>query len=546
LTNTNSNECAAGDCFSEHWSSMAPYSTGEVHVQYIEDKDAGGYPQTEGTLTENPVMYVSYPCFTPDPFCNVSYSPTSIGYPTFIAPSGGVDCTGPSTRTINLEVTNAGNQDTPYSVTFGDSWLSAVGGDPTSGTLLAGCGATKNITVQLGPIGTEGIYHSTITINACSESYEIPVDLYVFCDFFLPENATISTACWSIGLWNVPRAGLAQASDLGNMYWFLEEISVMYDEGVVIGYDNDTTKTYFSCFDGSDDNVDMVALSTLTTTTEATYEYASGDWATPDTNICGTIEYYLPLLPSLCVLIEKVTISNCDNVSHTINIGEAMDWDIPDGSDGSINTGGYDASRKMLYQFGPGLGGPEDSYYGGASFCSAPVGGQITENDVWVYPNSGYDPAQIGGLMKRLTTFTVTDSVEDLNTFYVVKTGVALAPGQSVTFCKVKTSSLTGLGDLQTLIDDAKQWAIDNNLGCDGDCSSGPDCLAPGDANGSGGVDIDDVVYLIAYIFQGGPAPQNEICCGDANGSGGVDIDDVVYLIAYIFQGGPAPTYDGC
>jgi len=64
----------------------------------------------------------------------------------------------------------------------------------------------------------------------------------------------------------------------------------------------------------------------------------------------------------------------------------------------------------------------------------------------------------------------------------------------------------------------------------------------PGDANGSGAVDIDDVVYEITYIFGGGPPPTPEICCGDANGSGAVDIDDVVYLIAYIFGGGSAPV----
>jgi len=66
-----------------------------------------------------------------------------------------------------------------------------------------------------------------------------------------------------------------------------------------------------------------------------------------------------------------------------------------------------------------------------------------------------------------------------------------------------------------------------------------------GDADGSGGVDIDDVVYLIAYIFGGGPEPVPEVCLGDADGSGGVDIDDVVYLIAYIFNGGPEPI-DAC
>jgi len=61
-----------------------------------------------------------------------------------------------------------------------------------------------------------------------------------------------------------------------------------------------------------------------------------------------------------------------------------------------------------------------------------------------------------------------------------------------------------------------------------------------GDANVSGAVDIDDVVYLIAYIFSGGPEPV-PYESGDTNCSGGVDIDDVVYLISYIFSGGFAP-----
>jgi len=61
-----------------------------------------------------------------------------------------------------------------------------------------------------------------------------------------------------------------------------------------------------------------------------------------------------------------------------------------------------------------------------------------------------------------------------------------------------------------------------------------------GDADASGEVDIDDVVYLITYIFSGGPAPD-PLESGDTDCSGGVDIDDVVYLIAYIFSGGNAP-----
>jgi len=72
---------------------------------------------------------------------------------------------------------------------------------------------------------------------------------------------------------------------------------------------------------------------------------------------------------------------------------------------------------------------------------------------------------------------------------------------------------------------------------------AGPEPLPPyicGDTDASGAVDIDDVVYLIAYIFGGGPAPD-PLESGDADCSGGVDIDDVVYIIAYIFGGGNPP-----
>jgi len=64
--------------------------------------------------------------------------------------------------------------------------------------------------------------------------------------------------------------------------------------------------------------------------------------------------------------------------------------------------------------------------------------------------------------------------------------------------------------------------------------------FACGDADSSGDVDIDDVVYLIAYIFSAGtePVPYE---AGDADCSGAVDIDDVVYLIGYIFSSGYAP-----
>jgi hypothetical protein len=60
-----------------------------------------------------------------------------------------------------------------------------------------------------------------------------------------------------------------------------------------------------------------------------------------------------------------------------------------------------------------------------------------------------------------------------------------------------------------------------------------------GDASQDGSVDISDVVYLISYIFSGGPAPDRQ--ASDSNCDTTVDISDAVYLIAYIFAGGPEP-----
>jgi len=67
-----------------------------------------------------------------------------------------------------------------------------------------------------------------------------------------------------------------------------------------------------------------------------------------------------------------------------------------------------------------------------------------------------------------------------------------------------------------------------------------PDFIV-GDTNFSGGIDIDDVVYLIAFTFSGGPEPMPIAASGDANGDTEIDIDDITYILAYIFSGGPAP-----
>ena len=61
LTETPTPDCFAGDCDSDHWSTLADVVDDELHILFINDKDAGGIVQTEGAATENPVMYMTYP-----------------------------------------------------------------------------------------------------------------------------------------------------------------------------------------------------------------------------------------------------------------------------------------------------------------------------------------------------------------------------------------------------------------------------------------------------------------------------------------------------
>jgi hypothetical protein len=64
--------------------------------------------------------------------------------------------------------------------------------------------------------------------------------------------------------------------------------------------------------------------------------------------------------------------------------------------------------------------------------------------------------------------------------------------------------------------------------------------LLCGDANGDGNINVGDAVYLIFYIFKGGPAPQ-PIEAGDENCDYEVNVGDAVYLINYIFRNGDPP-----
>jgi hypothetical protein len=61
-----------------------------------------------------------------------------------------------------------------------------------------------------------------------------------------------------------------------------------------------------------------------------------------------------------------------------------------------------------------------------------------------------------------------------------------------------------------------------------------------GDTDGSGDLNVADVTYLVAFLFQGGPAPTPWEAA-DCDLSGEINVADLTYLVSYLFQAGPAP-----
>lgn len=61
-----------------------------------------------------------------------------------------------------------------------------------------------------------------------------------------------------------------------------------------------------------------------------------------------------------------------------------------------------------------------------------------------------------------------------------------------------------------------------------------------GDADGDGIANVSDAVYLVQWIFAGGPAPD-PLEAGDANADAVANITDAIVIVQYIFAAGPEP-----
>lgn len=54
-------------------------------------------------------------------------------------------------------------------------------------------------------------------------------------------------------------------------------------------------------------------------------------------------------------------------------------------------------------------------------------------------------------------------------------------------------------------------------------------------------IDMGDLLYLISYLYKGGPPPPDPFERGDVNNDCLIDLGDILYLTSYLYHGGPYP-----
>jgi hypothetical protein len=561
LTNTTTNNCAEPNCSSEHWGSAAKYVTDSLRIQYIKDLDAGGIVQTEGTWQNNPVMNMNVACFNMTLFRSLSAVPSGFLYPFHTVPTMNTDTT--------FQLTNSGNDNAAYTTsiayTTGSGWLSFLAGTGT-GSCPAGC--TNTFTVQMRATGpaTEGLYIADVSVNyndgTGPVSLVIPVELYNFTSFFLPQNAAIRTASVRLNVDQTSRS--ADQSTQNGMYNFADSTSYLFDGSLIIG--NAANNLSWLIFEGgtglpSGTNpfgpLYAVSDETYDSTTFGSYRKAHGTGVNRDSTICIVVDWWAPKHPdSSCFIIgqfclyagPKDTLATINNVT----VAYAVDFDVPSDT-ASDNESGFDEDRTMVWQKGAYTAPNNTRYAGivGLDETDPAPGGFVQDNPTTVYPLGTYENDTVWNRIQAQVGFSAfSDSITDLNSIMILDRGLTIQPRPFVFYCWVilvyqpKNGSLAGL---QQQADRGVKFMCQHGILP----PNHPRCLTCttcGDANSDGAIGIADAVFIIQFIFAGGPSPAD---CnyfrgkGDANGDGVVGIADAVYIIQYIFAGGPAPHCQG-
>jgi hypothetical protein len=432
----------------------------------------------------------------------------------------------------------------------------------------------------------------TATGNHTTSPYVHPIDFWIADTLIPPMFDTLHTGCFALvvvsnGSWGNQGAGhvnldyfdYGDCDDLEDAEDTIpgDATVYVYDASPVICWpDGDSVICNWSVFgNGYLSDVGFFPLGHVDPIDMGTFELYQSQCGTRDTNILIEKLWIAPYdqsPPGANFIIQVLKLSSFDGGTHTgLNIGEAIDWDVPSDS-ASRNRSGFYLPERLIYQFGSEYNEDDDvecqensDRYAGIKLAeiveidgvdtttSTDFWGAYTEdNSTWVYGNdNGFIPGEIDSLMTTNEGYVVeSDSLDtDLHTVMTFRHNYTLGPGQKIIIFKCLITTRLGYAAFIAAAEACDAW-YEANLkppsgGC---CHEYNPPLGRGDVDYvndgmTDAVDISDLVYMVDFMFTGGPAP---LCWDEAElvepfGDEALSISDLVYLVDYMFTGGPPP-----
>lgn len=354
-----------------------------------------------------------------------------------------------------------------------------------------------------------GLYSDRLQISTDGAPYSsniyIPIDILVGYSTTSIESVEVNTVCLNFDGRNT--------SGLSNFY--KGGVDAVYDGSLLVGIQDGSTKTVYRDVFGT---LSLIPVDTISVDSVGkSFRIASADG-----RIQGLVKYrwYDGADPDTCgFIIADYTLENVCETTLTVYPGLFADFDI---NNSGNNIAGYDESQELVYV--------KDNNSGraaGFSMLSGPAYNlRSIHNPDLVWGNSFTDNVAYG----QLTSPSNAEGPTPSDYSALMSFGSALLKANTpLTYTAAFLYSTDGLAGLQA----ARQMALAFHEGI---------TVIYGDANGDDQVNVADAVYLINYVFKGGPAPD-PLANGDANCDGQVNVGDAVYIINFVFNGGPAP---GC
>ena len=513
LTNTKTPGCdgtiSGQECASERDPSLAHIVNNTLHIMYILDTDAGDAVFGEGNWTFNPVMYLRIPGGTDsDTLC------PQIA-PVFAAQLSNHDpgCEYHAGLTVppleqweGLTIQNFGNATLSGVVSENPpaDWLNA----PTYAYSISPDEVTWARSVVMDAtapsVTAEGLYQTQIEIThndpSLASPYVIPVDFFVFDEFYCPEYVVMHTGWLWLNVSNVERQGNRTKMRGGLSRLNTDSSYSINDASLIIGvlpyeFDPDhpglDTIVYRNIFGQGNGQPGFRALQHLIVDTSAygtgtDYAVASARQTTVDSMLDIFVEYDFPQQAdsSEFVLIKYTLWNRTESPVWHLYVGQATDFDVMPGVHDmdtlqidAQNTGHYRSEFNLLYQQGADTAGhviignlTATRFLAGitAIQCSYIPRGWIAPNDPWLVqaPGSGFSEDYLWTEMSKQGVEIFPpykpNPEENLHTVIVFAQDVSLAPGEMKDFAMAYVSTNAGPseGYLVNATKRAWKWAF--------------------------------------------------------------------------------------